>query len=78
MAHFDKMYRELDFHWLAGVQLNLGGHTVGNDLNVLELSKYYVLHIDGHYTRTICSIVWKLTVINKDIMSYLNINFLRD
>ena len=50
---------------------------MGNDLNVLELSKYFVLHKDGCYTRTTCSIFLKWTAITRYIMKYLNIDFLR-
>ena len=63
--------------WL-GSSLTSGGHTMGNDLNVLELSKYFVMHIDGCYTRTICLIFLELTAIARCIMEYLNISFLRD
>ena len=77
MAHFDKLYCELDFHWLAGSSLASGGHAMGNDPNVLELSKYFVLFIDGGYARIICLIFLKLTAITRYIMKYINKNFLR-
>ena len=51
---------------------------MGNNLTVLELSKYCVLHTYGLYTKLICSIVLRLTAFNKDIMSYLDKNCLRD
>ena len=40
MVYFDKIHNELDSHWVVEIfSLFLGGHTMGNDLNVLELSK---------------------------------------
>ena len=40
MAHFDETQNELDSHWVAEILAHFRViYTVGNDPNVLELSK---------------------------------------
>ena len=41
---------------------------MGNDLSVLGLSKYYVLHTYDLYTKTICLSFLKLTVLTRYII----------
>ena len=50
---------------------------MGNNLNVLGLSKYFLYILLGLYTKLICSIVLKLIAFN-DIISKIDINFPRD
>ena len=56
------------FIGLIGSSLTVGGHAVGNDLSVLELSKYYVLHTYDLYTKTICLSFLKLIVLTRYII----------